>query len=123
LSPVLGLGLLLVSAACLAQGVGMQGLASSGPNDRRPLDIQADDGIEWQQNNNVYIAHGNARATRGNATVLADTLIAYYRPAGQAKPEAKEGSASSSFGQSDIYRVEAEGNVRIETETQTVYGD
>jgi lipopolysaccharide export system protein LptA len=105
-------------------GTTASGLALGGPNDRRPLDIQADDGIEWQQNNNVYIAHGNARATRGTASVFADTLIAYYRPTAPGpKPAASEASASSTFGSSQIYRVEAEGNVRIATETQTIYGD
>jgi lipopolysaccharide export system protein LptA len=118
------------------------GLGNSGPNDRRPLDIQADDGIEWQQDNFVYIAHGNARATRGNATVYADTLTAHYRPAPTAAKEsgsktkgdggsasagsASTGSASTggaSTGSTDIYRVDADGHVRLQTETQTVYGD
>ncbi len=46
----------------------------------KPIDIAAEDGIEWQQNNHVYIARGHAKATRGDDTVVADTLYAYYRP-------------------------------------------
>ena len=102
------------------QGAISPGLGRAGPDDRRPLDIQADQGIEWQQNNFVYIAHGNARATRGNATVYADTLIAHYRPAAE-RPQGQDANAST--GSTDIYRVEADGHVRLETETEVVYGD
>ena len=38
-------------------------------------------GIEWQQDAQVYIARGNAVATRGTTEVHADTLIAHYREA------------------------------------------
>jgi lipopolysaccharide export system protein LptA len=107
---------LLFSSAGLAAGLGV-----TSPDDHRPLDIEADQGIEWQQNNNVYIARGNAHATRGNATVYADTLIAHYRPA--SPDRAKPASSGGLTGSTDIYRVEAEGNVRLTTDTQTVYGD
>jgi len=105
------------------------GIGSAGPNDRRPLDIEADQGIEWQQNNNVYIARGNAKAARGNVTVFADMLVAHYRPAKKAAPQpgasqtgASPDTAQASAG-TEIYRIEAEGNVRIQTPTQTIFGD
>src|SRR5205814_10430101 len=64
-----------------------------------PLQVQADSGIEWQQNEKVYIARGNAVATRGPASVRADTLIAHYR-------EVKGSSAAASTGgNTEIYRV------------------
>jgi lipopolysaccharide export system protein LptA len=97
------------------------GLGLTSPDDHRPLDIEAEQGIEWQQNNQVYIARGNARASRGNATVYADTLIAHYRPA--PPDRAKQAEPGALTGSTDIYRVEAEGNVRLTTDTQTVYGD
>jgi lipopolysaccharide export system protein LptA len=108
-----------------------QSLELGGKNDRRPTDIVADEGIEWRQNEQVYIARGNARATRGNATVYADTLIAHYRPTGQsaaaapAKPANAPGKASGGDlgGSSEIWRVDAEGHVRLATATQTIYGD
>jgi len=31
------------------------------PNDKRALDIEADNGIEWRQNEHLYIARQNAR--------------------------------------------------------------
>jgi lipopolysaccharide export system protein LptA len=108
---------LLFSSAALAAGPGV-----TSPNDHRPLDIEAEQGIEWQQNNNVYIARGNARASRGNATVYADTLIAHYRPAPTDRAK-QAGSGGLAGGSTEIYRVEAEGNVRLTTATQTVYGD
>ena len=106
----------LVTSNGLAAGLGL-----TSPDDRRPLDIEAEQGIEWQQNNQVYIARGNARASRGNATVYADTLIAHYRPA--PPDRAKPAEPGALTGSTDIYRVEAEGNVRLATDTQTVYGD
>lgn len=115
---------------------GAQNLGFGGSNDRRPTDIEADNGIEWRQSEQVYIARGNAKASRGASTVYADTLIAHYRPIpNPAKVGAKsadaaapaeappDGAANSGGGSTEIYRVEAEGNVRLTTETQTVYGD
>ena len=57
--------------------------------DDGPIQIQADSGIEWQQNQQVYIARGNAVAARGNNEVRADTLIAHYREKAGAKRDAK----------------------------------
>jgi lipopolysaccharide export system protein LptA len=65
--------------------------------------------------------------------VFGDVLVAYYRPIGHpgagtsAPPPAHNASAGSSDpiggNSTEIYRLEATGNVRIATETQTVYGD
>jgi lipopolysaccharide export system protein LptA len=109
------------------------GLGLTTQDNNKPINIEADQGIEWQQNNRVYIARGHAKATRGQATVFGDTLMAYYRPvvhpgAGTsgAAPERTPptGSGDPIGGDStEIYRLEATGNVRIATETQTVYGD
>jgi lipopolysaccharide export system protein LptA len=86
----------------------------------KPLEILADQGIEWRQNEQVYIARGHAKATRGTVTVNADTLTAHYRPA-------RAGAASDAQqqlgGNTEIYRVVADGAVRLATPTQTVFGD
>ena len=37
-----------------------------------PIEVQADEGIEWQQDGQVFLARGNARATRGEVSVHAD---------------------------------------------------
>lgn len=142
------------------------GLGLNAQDNGKPINIEAEQGIEWRQNDRVYIARGNARATRGQATLFADTLMAFYRPvcgpeakgaaakkeaaaardaaaqktAPQAKTEAKscpeapaqrapDKDKSAKTGDpvggnsTEIFRMEADGNVRIATETQTVYGD
>jgi lipopolysaccharide export system protein LptA len=81
--------------------------------DNQPVQIQADSGIEWQQDAHLYIARGNAVAIRGPAEVHADTLIAHYR-------EAKGGNTG---GNTEIYRVEAEGHVSMTRDARTVVGD
>jgi lipopolysaccharide export system protein LptA len=85
--------------------------------DNLPLNVQADSGIEWQQDQKLYIARGNAVATRGPAEVHADTLIAHYR-------EIKGGGdTGNTGGNTEIYRVEAEGNVTMIREGSTIVGD
>src|SRR6185437_14745866 len=50
--------------------------AQLGTSDNNnPISIEADSGIEWQQNQQLYIARGNATAIRGQGTIKADTLI------------------------------------------------
>jgi lipopolysaccharide export system protein LptA len=107
------------------------GLAG-GDGSNKPVNIQAEKGIEWQQNNKLYIARGNAKATRGDDTVTADTLYAYYRDAQprQANPASPQLRGNSSSDQSpfdngstQIYRIEADGHVVFTTPTQTAYGD
>jgi lipopolysaccharide export system protein LptA len=126
----LAAGMVLAVTPAQSQNFGL-GLATQDNN--KPITIEADQGIEWQQNNRVYIARGHAKATRGQATVFGDVLVAYYRPIGHpgagtsAPPPAHNASAGSSDpiggNSTEIYRLEATGNVRIATETQTVYGD
>lgn len=103
----------------------------------KPIAITADDGIEWQQNDRVYIARGHATATRGQDTVVADTLSAYYRPVAGAEathggsgagtapaPAAKNGGTEPlTGGSTEIYRLVADGNVRFTTPTDTLTGD
>ncbi|MEE8393296.1 MAG: LptA/OstA family protein [Rhodospirillales bacterium] len=86
-----------------------QSLNFAGGSSDEPIEIFADDGIEWQQDNLILLARGNARAVRGSVKVHADELRAYYR-------ELQEGGT-------DIWRLDAKGNVRITSPGETVYGD
>src|ERR1700719_1475623 len=88
-----------------------QGLSLSGVSEDRPIEISADSGIEWQQDAQVYIARGNAMAKRGATEVHADTLTAHYRP------------SKGAGGETEIYRLNADGHVTIKGERQTVVGD
>ena len=38
-----------------------------------PVEIDASEGVEWNQDQKVYIARGNARAARGDTSISADT--------------------------------------------------
>jgi lipopolysaccharide export system protein LptA len=75
----------------------------------QPVEITAENGIEWRRKEKVYIASGKARAARGDIELYGDKLLAYYRDA----PD----------GSTEVYRVEAHGNVRILSPNESVYGD
>src|SRR6266404_6912695 len=95
---VAALALVLLSPSAFAQGLGL-----FSPGDGRAIDIEADNGIEWRQNENVYIARQNARATRGRATLYGDTLTAHYRPVPRA--QRKPADTDSLSGSTEIYRI------------------
>jgi lipopolysaccharide export system protein LptA len=90
-----------------------QGLALPGANAHAPVEITAQEGIEWQQKAQAYIARGRARAVQGDSAVDADQLVAYY--------EGGDGEATR------ITRIDADGDVRLSapsgvaTGTKAVY--
>jgi lipopolysaccharide export system protein LptA len=106
---------LALAPAALGQGLD---LTQGGP-----VEVTANDGIEWRQAEQVVIAAGDARAVRAGVTLEADRLIARYRPRGgaQAQPAAGQGGTPLSGG--EIWRMEAEGNVRIASATERARGD
>jgi lipopolysaccharide export system protein LptA len=108
---------LLASGAAFAQGIDM----SQGG----PVDITANNGIEWRQVEQVVVARGDARAIRDGTTVEAARLLARYRPqAGAAQPARAAGASETPLsGGNEIWRMEAEGDVRISTPTDLARGD
>ena len=74
-----------------------------------PLEIEADRGIEWHRKAKQYIARGNARAARGSLEIFADLLTAHYR--------------QGTSGKSEIYRIDAEGSVRMVSPGEAAYAD
>src|SRR5690606_23528953 len=90
-----------------------------------PVEITARAGIEWRREENVVLARGNAQAVREGVTINADRLTARYRPRSGAAPQAPAPSQDpgAMSGSSEIYRVEAEGNVVIFTDTDRATGD
>jgi lipopolysaccharide export system protein LptA len=103
-----------VVLVCLCSGtfpLAAQGLGLGAVSEDRPIAISATSGIEWQQDARVYIARGSAVAKRGTTEVSADTLTAHYRP------------SNGAGGDTEIYRLNADGHVTIKGETQTVVGD
>ncbi|HLJ20300.1 MAG TPA: LptA/OstA family protein, partial [Stellaceae bacterium] len=98
-----------------------------GSSSKNPISIEAEQGIEWQQTNHVYIARGRATAKRGNGSITADTLTAHYRPVAKA-PGAPAQADADKTGALDsgtqIYQVDADGHVELSgTEDQHAYGD
>ncbi|MBI5165866.1 MAG: hypothetical protein HY985_18435 [Magnetospirillum sp.] len=89
------------AAPVLAQGFGL------AKGSEQQIQVYADDGIEWHSEATRVVARGNAKAIRGNVTVTADTLIAYYRNTG---------------GGDEIWRLDAEGNVTIASLKETATG-
>jgi lipopolysaccharide export system protein LptA len=89
-----------------------------------PIDITASEGIEWRQAEQQVIARGNARAIRQGVTVTADRLIAFYRKRkGAAPAKAAAGDSGVDSGDNEVYRLQAEGNVHIFTQTDQGWGD
>jgi lipopolysaccharide export system protein LptA len=95
-----------------------------------PVEVTATEGIEWRQAEQVVVARGNAHAVREGVTIDATRLIARYRPRGgaAAAQAAKPGpdgapAAESPLSGGEIWRLEAEGNVRISSQTDRAQGD
>lgn len=74
-------------------------------NDDAPIEISAENGIEWKRDARTYTARGNALAQQGDTSIAADRLIAYLDE------------------QDELTRWEAFGNVKIRTDRSTSYGE
>ena len=103
--------LLAASLALFLSGLSSafaQTLNLASTNDA-PIEVYADNGIEWQQDNEVLIARGNARAVRAGVNIYADVLRAYYK--------------RDASGNSDLSRLDGAGKVRIISASETIEGD
>lgn len=102
--------LVLVSAVILGlcSSVSAQTLSFRSDDPDRPIEVVADQGIEWQQEDRRFIARGSAKAKQGDVEVLADELIAHYR--------------DKEDGGTDVYRVDALGDVTIRSAGETATG-
>ncbi|MBL8704005.1 MAG: hypothetical protein JNM30_04140, partial [Rhodospirillales bacterium] len=120
LATVLATALWLCAVApAFAQGLGLLDRKSDAP-----IEIEADDGIEWRQADKVYVARGNVKVVRGEMTLYADSVTAHYRDAkGQPKPKDPKAQESAfGGGGTEIWKLEAIGNLRIETQADRATG-
>lgn len=101
-----GLAIGLMAAGAAPQ-MALAQLTPSGGD--QPIDIDADNALEWHQDRLAYVARGAARATQGDTTVYGDVLTAYYR--------------KQAGGTNKVYQLVSEGNVRILTPQREVLGD
>ena len=72
-----------------------------------PLEITADNTLEWQRNEKTFIARGNALAKQGDSSVAAATLTAHY---------------SDDKGGMKVSRVIANDNVVIKSRDAEAFG-
>ena len=103
LAPAALLGIALAGAPAFAQTGGLPFGDGSGP-----IEIAVDGGIEWRQKAKTFVARGNARARQDDVTLSADTIVAHYR--------------DSSDGGTEIWRIVAEGEVRIASRDRIATG-
>jgi len=74
-----------------------------------PIEIEADDSLEWLSEEKLYVARGNALMRQGDVTVSAETLTAAYR--------------ELETGETEIYRVSADGGLVVTGPDQRVTGE
>lgn len=84
-------------------------VAQAPSNSNKPIEIEADQTLEWLRDQKVYIARGNAVATQGTLTLKGDILTAHYEEA--------------AAGSTEIKRITIEGNVHVTGEAQQAFGD
>jgi lipopolysaccharide export system protein LptA len=85
-----------------------QSLSFTSKDPSRPIEVTANQGIEWQQNGKLFIARGSAKAKQDDLSVMADELTAHYR--------------ENKSGGSEVYRVDAIGNVTIASSSEKATG-
>ena len=88
--------------------LGAQTLSFKTQTETSPIEVYANNGIEWQREKKVFIARGAARAIQGDVTVFADELIAHYR--------------ETTSQETDVYRIDALGNVTIKSLSEIARG-
>ncbi len=81
---------------------------AANPHSDAPLEITAKQTLEWHRNDLQYVAKGDVVAKQGDVTIMADTLTADYRE-----------TKASAF---EIYRLTANGNVKIISQGNTATG-
>ena len=103
-----------------------------------PLDITAEEDFEWRQQDRAYVARGRAIAKRGDATLIGNVLVGYYRSRSStagvksAPPRSPDGNLSARAGSgnvgldgenTEIWRVVATGDVHLSSNGRDAYGD
>jgi len=77
-------------------------------NNNQPIEIFADDGIEWHKNKSKYVALGNAKALSGTLSLESDKIEAFY----------KENDSSNM----NITKVRAKKNVVVQDKKMKITG-
>lgn len=94
--------ILLATLLAFVTSAAMAQFPLPGGGDGEPVEIEAVDALEWLQEQQLYIARGNARLRQGDVVISADVLTARYRE-------------DEETGGTFIFEAIAEGSVVIES--------
>lgn len=92
----------------LAAMAALLSVAAHAQTAESPVEITAQDGLEWRQKEQALIAEGSVVLTRGATKLEAEKVSAYYR--------------DGKGGDQEVYRVDATGSVRIASEGTKGFG-
>ena len=90
------------------------------------VEVTADQTLEWYQDQNIYVARGNAKAVRGDLSVTGDVLTAHQREQpkdANGKPVKKQSADKKSSESGDIDKMTADGHVVILKPNARITGD
>ncbi|MDX1739118.1 MAG: LptA/OstA family protein [Alphaproteobacteria bacterium] len=112
------LAVLSIFTMVSAFGVSSTTAVAQDNSAQKPVEIEADDGIEWIQNpdksGGYYKATGNAIARQGDMVLTSDELTAHYNTQ-KSEADGKE--------KQSLYRIDAEGSVVVNQQQTNAYGD
>lgn len=107
--------------------------------DNNPIEVTADNALEWDRANKTFTATGNAIIKQGDSSINAPSITAFYDEADTitirqviAEPNAvliqptetlKARKVTADFNKGVLGTVTAINNVVLETDTETLYGD
>ncbi|MFA5040315.1 MAG: hypothetical protein WC464_01600, partial [Bdellovibrionales bacterium] len=111
---------ILLGSLSVAEAKGASPKKAAPAPKAEPVEITADESLEWHQVKNIYVAKGNAKAVSGDLTVTADLLTAHKRDTPKVKAKKTDNKAA---GTGDIDKLTAEGNVVILKSGSRITGD
>lgn len=107
--------------------------------EKTPIEVTADNALEWDRANRTFTATGNALIVQGDSSIAAPNLTAFYDEGDSivirqvvAKPNATlkqpnetltAKTVTADFNNGILSVVTATDNVVIKTDTETLYGD
>lgn len=99
----------LLALLCFTATIAMMSPAHAQQGGKQPIEITADNTLEWLRAESQYVADGNAMVQQGATTIKASRIVADYR--------------SSEKSSMDIYRLTATTNVTIDDKGNVATGD
>lgn len=91
--------------------------APVGFTSKDPIEINAD-ALEVRQQENVAVFTGNVIAVQGTTRLTSDVMTIYYKN----KQETAPAAAGSAMQQSQVDKIDVEGNVLLSTPEETASG-